>query len=88
MHDIACCDIVRANMTVNVEVVKNSNENTTSLIKRFSKRVRESGILPKLRNSLYYQRKESDYKKKQRALRALEKRKEIERLKKLGKIPG
>ena len=75
-------------MTTNVEVVKSNNENTTSLIKRFSKRVRESGILPRLRSSVYYQRKESEYRKKQRALRALEKRKEIERLKKLGKIPG
>lgn len=75
-------------MTTNVEVTKNNNENAVTLIRRFTKRVRESGILPRMRSIVYYQRPESAFKKKKRAIRSIEKRKEIERLKKLGKMPS
>lgn len=74
-------------MSVNVEVTKNNNENALNLIRRFTKRVKGSGILPRLRSTVYYKRPESSFKKKQRALKSIERRVEIEQLKKLGKMP-
>ena len=55
-------------MAINVEVTKNNNENTTSLIRRFTKRVQGSGILPRVRSVRYAQRPDSDFKKKQNTL--------------------
>jgi len=74
-------------MSVNVEVTKNNNENALNLIRRFTKRVKWSGILPRLRSTVYYKRPESGFKKKQRTLKSIERRAEIEQLKKLGKMP-
>jgi len=74
-------------MSVNVEVTKNNNESAINLIRRFTKRVKGAGILPKLRSTVYHKRPESDFKKKQRTLNSIERRVEIERLKKLGKMP-
>ncbi len=74
-------------MSVNVEVTKNNNENPVNLIRRFTKRVKGSGILPRMRSSVYHKRPESGFKKKQHTLRSIERRGEIERLKKLGKMP-
>ncbi len=74
-------------MAINVEVTKNNNESPINLIRRFTKRVKGSGILPRMRSSVYHKRPESEFKKKQHTLRSIEKRIEIERLKKLGKIP-
>ena len=36
--------------TVNVEVVKGPNENNLSVLRRFSKRVQGSGVLPRVRS--------------------------------------
>lgn len=73
-------------MNVNVEVAKNNNETTASLIRRFTKRVQGAGIIPKAKSLRYSERPTSKYTKKKMALKRLIKRKEIERLKKLGKI--
>lgn len=73
-------------MTVNVEVNRNPEENSLNLIRRFTKRVRGSGLLPKARTLRYATRSLSYYKKKKKALKTILKTKEIERLKKLGKI--
>ncbi len=75
-------------MTTNVEVTKNNNENALNLIRRFTKRVRGSGILPRMRSIVYNQRPESESRKKKRTLRSIEKKKDIDRLKKLGKMPN
>ncbi len=74
-------------MTVNVEVEKQNNENNTSLIRRFTKRVQGSGILPRVKSTRFREREPSKFKEKQQTLKRLEKRKERERLVKLGKIP-
>lgn len=71
-----------------IEVTKNNNEMPMSLIRRFTKRVRGSGVLQKVRGNRFFTRKESHYKQKGRALTNIRRGKEIERLKKLGKIPG
>lgn len=72
---------------ITVEVTKNGNENSMSLIRRFTRRVKGSGILRKVRGKRFYERKESAYRVKARKLTNIERRTEIERLKKLGKIP-
>ncbi|MEX0933972.1 MAG: hypothetical protein WD003_01795 [Candidatus Paceibacterota bacterium] len=73
-------------MAINVEVTKNQNENNTNLIRRFSKQVREAGILNRVRGVKFFERKASQFVKKSRALKRIQKTAEIERLKKLGKL--
>ncbi len=70
----------------NVEVSRTENESNASLIRRFGKRMQESGLLKHARTQRYSERPESKYKKKLRALKRIAKRKEIERLKKLGRL--
>ena len=70
----------------NVEVIKNNNENSTNLVRRFTKRVQGSGILKRVRSIRYAQRDFSKYVNKKQALKRIRKTKEIEKLKKLGKF--
>jgi len=69
-----------------IQIDKNPNENNGSVLRRFSRRVQESGIIHKVKGSRYNVRKESKLKTKKSALKRLKKRKEIEALRKLGKI--
>ena len=77
-----------ADMKTNVEVQKNINETPVSLIRRFSRRVKGSNILQKVRGNRFYLRKDNHLKSKTNALNRITKSKEYEHLKKLGKIPG
>lgn len=70
----------------NVEVTKNPNESTTNLIRRFTKRVQGSGVLPRVRSVRYFKRDESEFKKKKQALRKIGRRNQFEELYKLGKV--
>lgn len=70
-----------------VEVIKKPKENTINLIRRFTKKVRSTGILRTVRSQRYFKRHDSDFKLKARALKKLERRAEYEKMKKLGKIP-
>ena len=69
-----------------IEVKKNSNENNSSILRRFSRRMQESGIIRKVKGARYNVRKESKLKIKKSALKRMGKRKEIEKLRKLGKV--
>ena len=69
-----------------IEVKKNPNENNTSVLRRFSRRIQESGIIRKVKGARYNLRKESKLKVKKSALKRMGRRKEIEKLKKLGKM--
>lgn len=69
-----------------IEVNKNPNENNASILRRFSRKVQESNIIQKVKKNRYNERKESKIKVKKSALKRLTKRKEIEKLRKLGKI--
>lgn len=71
---------------INVEVTKNNNENTMSLIRRFTKRVRGAGILPRVRSIRYAKRPLSAFKNKQQTLRKIERREKFEELYKQGKV--
>ncbi|KKS76901.1 MAG: hypothetical protein UV64_C0004G0029 [Parcubacteria group bacterium GW2011_GWC1_43_11b] len=69
-----------------IEVKRGANETSTSLLRRFSKRVSGAGNLRKVRGSQYAERTKSELKKKLDALKRLTKRAQTERLRKLGKI--
>jgi ribosomal protein S21 len=69
-----------------IEVKKNPNENNASVLRRFSRKIQESGIIQKVKGSRYNERKESKLKVKKSALKRMERRKEIEKLRKLGKV--
>jgi ribosomal protein S21 len=71
---------------INVEVTKNANENNLGIIKRFTKKVQGSGILPKVRSKRHSERNMSFYNTKKRALTALKRREERDELIKMGKI--
>ncbi|OHA98133.1 MAG: hypothetical protein A3E32_00645 [Candidatus Zambryskibacteria bacterium RIFCSPHIGHO2_12_FULL_38_37] len=73
-------------MNINVKVEKDSKENSIGLIRRFTKRVRGSGILTRVRGLRYYQRQPSSYVKKKQALKSIAKREKKKELIKLGKI--
>ncbi len=69
-----------------IQVIKNPNENNASVLRRFSRRIQESGIIHKVKGNRYNERKESKLKVKKSALKRLIRRKEYEVLKKLGKV--
>jgi ribosomal protein S21 len=68
-----------------IEVNKNNNESNMSLIRRFTRKMQESGIVKKVKSKRYNQRAESKVKIKIGALKKISKKKEYERLFKLGK---
>ncbi|MAF59321.1 MAG: 30S ribosomal protein S21 [Candidatus Pacebacteria bacterium] len=71
---------------INVEVVKNGTENSTSLIRRFTKRMQGSGILPRMRKNRFYTRPASQFLKQKRAVRKIERREKYEEMVKQGKV--
>lgn len=70
----------------NVEVKKNANENALSLIRRFQKRVQESGILPRVRGIRYNVRPLSELKTKRAKIKKIENLAKYELAKKMGKV--
>lgn len=69
-----------------IEIRKNPNESNTSVLRRFSRKIQESGIIQKVKGSRYNERKESKLKVKKGTIKRLVRRKEIEKLRKLGKV--
>lgn len=69
-----------------IEVNRNLSENNAGVLRRFSRKVQESNIIQKVKGSRYNKRKESKLTVKKSALKKLGRRKEIEKLRKLGKI--
>ena len=68
-----------------IEVKKNANESNMNLVRRFTRKVQESGIIQKVKSKRYNERNESKVKVKMSALKRMARRKENERLFKLGK---
>lgn len=73
-------------MAVNVEVAKSGTENNLSLIRKFTKRVQGSGVLPRLRGRRYSSRNLSEYVKKKKALKRLRRQAEVAEAIKMGKM--
>ena len=71
---------------INAEVTKNPNENNLNLIRRFTKKVQGSGVLPRVRSIRYASRKQSEYVKKKKTLKVLKRREEVAELIKMGKM--
>jgi len=68
-----------------LEVRKKERENSQNLIHRFTKTVRQSGVLLEKRKRQFHKRTKSDLAKKRSAIRKEESRKEYEKAKKLSK---
>ena len=69
-----------------IEARKQNRETSQSLIRRFSRKIQQSGILLRARRARFRKRLKSRQMKKKAALRREEIKKEYERLKKLGKV--
>jgi ribosomal protein S21 len=74
-----------AHMITVIEVKKNTNESNMNLVRRFSRKVQESGIIQKVKSKRYNERPESKIKVKAATLKRLARRKNHEKLLKLGK---
>jgi len=70
---------------MSLEVKKKDGESPRSLVRRFTRAVRRSGILSRVKDARYFERPLSKSKKKKKALRGLEIQKEREEMRKLGK---
>ena len=71
--------------SVNIEVVKNSNESPANLLRRFNKRVQGAGILSRVRKIRYSARAKNKFTRKKRALAILKKKNLYEEMAKIGK---
>ncbi len=71
---------------INVNIEKNATESASSVLRRFTKKVQESGVLNRVRSIKYTERNLSFYKKKKAALEKIRRQKERESMIKLGKL--
>lgn len=71
---------------INVKVKVNKAENSTNLLRRFTKRVQSAGILSKAKSNRFRERDKSEYVKKKNKLRTIEKRIKIEKMLKMGQV--
>jgi hypothetical protein len=69
------------------EIRKNERETNQSLIRRFTKRLKESGILKGAKQGLFKRREKSKELMRAITLRRITKSKELEKQKKLGNDP-
>lgn len=69
-----------------IEVKKKDRETAESLIRRFSRRIQQSGVLVRARRTRFRVDEKSKTKKREGALYKVKIRKEIDKLKKLGKF--
>lgn len=76
----------RPHMATNVQVSKNQNESSANVIRRFTKRMQGSGIIPRMRKIRYYSRTKSDNVRREARLKKLVKKVNYEKELKLGKV--
>lgn len=69
-----------------IKVHKNEKESSQQVIRRFSKIIKKSGILRKVRENQYYHRPKSEQLQKKSALKKAELREEYRKLKKMGEL--
>lgn len=67
-------------------VRKRQKESTGAFLRRFSRVVQQSGMLVRVRSLQYRTRPKTERAQKKDALRRIARRKEVEKLKKLGKM--
>mgnify|MGYP003553314093 CR=1 FL=1 len=86
MREVTLYGTISPMPTTNVELKKNLHENGVSLVRRFSRKMQEAGIIPKVKSIRYAVRPMSKLGQKNMRIKSLVRRKEVERLKKLGKM--
>lgn len=69
-----------------VYIRRKERETTAAMLRRFTRRVQQSGILLKARKSRFYGKKKSKRSRREAALRRIELGRERERLAKLGRL--
>jgi len=72
---------------INLEVSRNPGENALGVLRRFSRKVQSSGVIPRVRSLRFNSRVLSHYKVKMKTLKTLNRRAEMAELIKLGKAP-
>lgn len=73
-------------MAVNTEIQANNNESSASVIRRFSRRFKSSGVLYKAKSLRYHTRSLSKNVQKNQALRVNKKKEYVDKMIKLGKM--
>lgn len=73
-------------MAVNIQVEKHTGESVANLLRRFTKRVKTSGILTRVRGNRYYTRIKSENVRQGEKLRKIARTVEFEKNYKLGKV--
>ncbi len=69
-----------------IEVKKKDRETSESLIKRFSRRIQQSGVLLTARSGRFYEKPKSRRQKRLSAQYRAKVKKEVDKLKKIGKF--
>jgi ribosomal protein S21 len=64
LHSFKTYDKVVPLMAINVEITRNNNENSASVLRRFMKKVRGAGFLQEVRDRRYYSRVASKLRRK------------------------
>jgi len=77
---------LRPHMATNVQVEKNQNESSANVIRRFTKRMQGSGVIPRVRKIRYYTRTKSENVRRGAKLKKLTKATVYQTQLKLGKI--
>lgn len=72
---------------INVKVQGSESESNRNILRRFSRRVRNSGVVEKAKDQRERTRPLSETQKKQEKLRRLRRLEEVDKLIKLGKLP-
>ncbi len=73
-------------MATNVQVEKNQNESSANVIRRFTKRMQNAGVIPRVRKIRYHARVKSENVRRGAKLKKLVKKVEYEKQLKLGKV--
>jgi hypothetical protein len=74
-------------MAINVEIIRNGSENALSVMRKFSRRVQGSGVLPRVRSLRYSDRTQSHFKIKRSKIDFLKHAEKMNELAKQGKLP-
>lgn len=73
-------------MTSNVDIARSGNESNMGIIRRFQRRVQESGVLMRVRSIRYAERAKSENTVRKAKLKKLTRTANYDKLVKLGKI--
>ena len=73
-------------MAINVKVLKSDKVDSATLLKRFQKKMQETGVVPKVKSRKFASRSLSKLKLKKDKLVKLESAKKYENLRKMGKL--